>query len=181
MRRATAILFCLVAASLAGCNSSAGTSGPSGPGPTGGSGLTATTGSLGTPGAVGTLPAACSILTAAEVEGIVGHPVVAGVADGEGSCKWERSDVHNISVALHLLTLPGTLKCQTGGTTPVDGLGVEAGWRYQQNIFTGSITACRSRQQAQVTLIGDGVTNTTTEDQLRADALQLMTLVLASF
>jgi hypothetical protein len=181
MRIATTILGCLMAVALAGCGSSASTSGPSGAAPSSGSGATATAasaGSTGTPGAVGGLPDACSLLTTGEIEGIVGHSVAAGVVDGAASCKWERKDPTTISVGLHLLTLPGSLKCQTGGSTPVDGLGVEAGWQYLANLNTGHVVACPSGRQVQITLIGDNVTNITTEDQLRADGVQLMGLVL---
>ena len=177
MRRAT-ILGCLVAVAIAGCGSSAGTGGPSGVASSGASGATASAGSSGSPGAVGSLPAACSLLTASEIEGIVGHPVEAGFANGANSCNWARKDVHTISVDIHLLILPGTLKCQTGGSSPVDTLGVEAAWHYLPNLSTGSVTACPSRLQVQVTLVGDMVTHTTTEDQLRADGVQLMGLVL---
>jgi hypothetical protein len=185
MRRA--ILYFLVAVSLAGCAGSAGTGEPTGASdassavPAGSSDAMATSASVGTPAAVGSLPATCSLLTAAEVGGVVGHSVAEGVVDGDGSCKWERTDVHDISVGVRVMTLPGTLQCQTVGTTPMPNLGDQAGWRYQANIFTGSITACRGRQQTQVTMIGDLATNTTTEDQLRADAVQLMTLVLGRF
>jgi hypothetical protein len=175
MRRAT-VLGCLLAVAIAGCGSSAGTGGPGAP--SGGSGATASAGTSGSPGAVGSLPDPCSLLTASEIEGIIGHSVKAGFASGGNSCNWDRNDVHTISVDLHLLILPGTLRCQTAGSSPVDSLGVEAAWHYLPNLNTGSVTACPSRLQVQIVLVGDMVTHTTTEDQLRTDAVQLMGLVL---
>lgn len=184
MRRATTIFCLLLAVGMAGCGSSTGTSGPSSglagssSGATGVAGSSAAPASTGTPVSAGSLPAACSLLTATEIQGIVGHPVMAG--DGSGKdCQWQRTDPHQISVALHLLALPGSLKCQTGGSTPITDLGAEAGWHYLPDLTTGSVTACTaSRLQAQISLVGDGTTHTTTEDQLKADGVQLMTLVL---
>ena len=190
MRRATTIFWCLLAVGMAGCGSSTATGGPSSGLPGSSSGATevagssatpatpATPASAGTPVSAGSLPAACSLLTATEIQGIVGHPVMAG--DGSGKdCQWQRTDPHQISVALHLLALPGSLKCQTGGSTPITDLGVEAGWHYLPDITTGSVIACTAgRLQAQISLVGDLTTHTTTEDQLKADGVQLMTLVL---
>lgn len=190
MRRATTILGCLVAVALAGCGSSASTSGPSGAAPSSGSGATASAasaastasaasaGSSGTPASVGALPDACSLLTKTEIEGAVGHSVMDGSGSGK-DCQWQRTDPNQISVALHVLALPGTLKCQTGGSTPITDLGVEAGWHYLPDLSTGSVTACTAgRVQAQISLVGDMVTHTTPEDQLRADGVQLIGLVL---
>jgi hypothetical protein len=181
MRRAPTILGCLVAVALAGCSSSASTSGPSGAAPSSGSGATASAasaGSSGTPASVGALPDACSLLTTGEIEGIVGHSVMDGAGSGK-DCQWQRTDPHQVSVALHVIALPGTLKCQTVGSAPITDLGVEAAWHYLPDISTGSVTACTSgRLQAQISLVGDLVTHTTTEDQLRADGVALMRLVL---
>jgi hypothetical protein len=124
------------------------------------------------------LPDACSLLTQAEVEGIVGHPVDAGIVSGSGACTWNRIDVHHISVVVQVRNLPGTLKCQTAGGTPLDGFGVEAAWHFITAADTGSVTACPSRVQIQITLVGDNVTDTTPQDMLRADGVQLMHLAL---
>ena len=187
MRRATVIFCCLLAIAATGCGSSTATGGSSSSGAPGATVVAGATGAAGptvvvassvAPVPAGNLPAACSALTKSEIEGAVGHPVMDGSGSGK-DCQWQRTDPHQISVALHLLALPGTLQCQTGGTTPIDGLGAQAGWRYQSNISTGSVTACTSdRLQAQISLVGDLVTHTTTEDQLRTDGVALMRLVL---
>ena len=88
------------------------------------------------------------------------------------------TDPHTIGVGLNLLTLTGSLKCQTVGSSPIDSLGVEAAWHFTQAAGTGSVIACPSRLQVQITLVGDNVTHTTSEAMLRADGVQLMGLVL---
>jgi hypothetical protein len=184
MRRATMIFCCLLAVAMAGCGGSTATGGRSSGPPSGGAGATVVAGatvaagSSGTPASVGSLPAACSLLAKTEIEGVVGHPLMDGTGSGK-DCQWQRTDPHQISVALHVLALPGTLGCQTAGGTPITDLGVEAAWHYLPNLSTGSVTACTAgRIQAQISLVGDLVTHTTTEDQLRTAGVALMRLVL---
>jgi hypothetical protein len=183
-RTATVIVVGLIALVIAGCGGSGATAAP--PASPGASTApetvmaseVASVAPGDTSAAVVTLPDPCSLLTQDEIQGIIGKPVMAGAPDVGNSCHWERTDVHDISVSVHLLDLQGILPCQTGGTSPVDGLGTAAGWRYTDNIGTGSITACQSGVQVQIVLVGDLTTHTTTADQLKGDATQLMTTVL---
>jgi len=182
MRRDIAVLFSVMALAIAGCGSSAATNGPAGPAGPAATDTGAAAPAASAPAAaatVGALPDPCSLLTADQISGIVGSQVMAGHGTTDHlQCAWDRTDVHAISVTLHLLVLPGTLQCQIGGDTPVDVGIQQAGWHYLANLYTGSVTACPSRLQIQITLVGDLATHTTTEDQLRTDATALMKLVL---
>lgn len=184
MRRATIVFSCLMSVALAGCGGSAATPatpGSTGAAPTGAAGTTSTvaamTVSAPTQAAVGPLPDACTVLTKSEIAGVVGNTVLDGAKSGT-NCQWERTDVHKIAVAVHLLVLPGTLKCQIVGATPVDGFDVPAAWHYLSNLTTGSVTACPAGRQIQITVIGDSTTGTTPEDMLRTDAVALMHIAL---
>jgi hypothetical protein len=129
-------------------------------------------------GTVAGLPDPCSLLNPAEIQGVLGSAVQAGVPDGSANCRWEKADLHKITVAIHLLVLPGSVTCQIAASTPVDGLGVPAAWHYVSAAETGSIVACPTGRQVQITLVGDLLTHTTTEADLKAKATQLMTIVL---
>jgi hypothetical protein len=183
MRRVATLLLCSLSLVLAGCSGSAATVGPSAPVATEGTSTLATGPAASTASAVetaadlGQLPDPCTLLTADEVAGILGTSVDDGVADVGNSCKWEKSDPHAITVGLHLQALSVGLKCYTGGT-PVSGLGADASWDYTQFAYTGSLVACLPAVQVQITLVGDLVTHTTTEQQLQAAGVQLMGLVI---
>jgi hypothetical protein len=127
----------------------------------------------------GSAPDACSLLSKAEVEAAVGGTVADGVPDVLNTCKWQKSDPAAIDASLHLLALQGA-NCAVGrkGSTPVDGLSVAASWDFIEAASTGSLVACKSGWQLQVTLVGDFLNHTTTEAALRSAAVQLMGLVL---
>jgi hypothetical protein len=185
MRSAAMASVLLLALAAAGCTSSGATS-PAGAGSSdtgsmaGASAAASLAGASAGDGgaAAGALPEACSLLSVDEITGVVGRAVAAGIADGTDGCKWEKVDPHDISVGLHLLSLPGTLTCQIGAKTPIDGLGDQAGWSYITAADTGSVVACVGRLQVQVVMIGDLVTHTTTEAGLRDNAIALTKLVL---
>jgi hypothetical protein len=96
------------------------------------------------------------------------------------SCKWEKDDPTGITVGLHFLALPEGVKCAVdrAGSSPVDGLGVPASWDFIAAGVTGSLVACPSGWQVQITTVGDILGHTTAEDTLKAAAVQLMGLVL---
>lgn len=120
------------------------------------------------------------MLLKAEVEAAVGSPVAEGVADVANACTWEKSDPAKISVGLHLLGLSDGAKCAAGrqGSSSVTSLGVEASWEFVAAAETGSVVACPAGWQVQVTLVGDLVSQTTSEASMRAAGETLMSLVL---
>ena len=180
MRRAVTLLACLLAIAMAGCGSSSGTGGAEGSPGSGGTETPtqAAMSDAATQAPLAALPDPCSLLSKDEVSGVLGHAVQDGQPSTSNSCNWERTDVHFITADLHLLALPGTLPCQTGRSTPIDGLGVEAAWTYTDVASTGHVVACPGRLQVELVLVGDNATHTIPEAELQDKATQLMKLVL---
>jgi hypothetical protein len=179
MRRAIAAVLLLLALVVSACGGSSQVSSSA----TGGEDTAAPPAGTGTPAVPeqsgGSALDACSLLSKAEVEAAVGGTVADGVPDVLNTCKWEKSDPAAIDASLHLLALQGA-KCAVGhqGSTPVDGLSVAASWDFIEAASTGSVVACKSGWQVQVTLVGDIINHTTPEATLRGAAVQLMGLVL---
>ena len=149
------------------------------PGAGGGGGGTASQAANGGSGGSGGFPAsACGLLSAAEIQGIVGAPVKAGLeqdSNGQVSCNWDGSTDSSPAVGVTVAQYNDFVWQGGAGSTyskPVSGLGDGA--------FQGWPTAGALNIKVKGLMITIGVTSfTLSSSVVSADDLSLAKLVLS--
>jgi hypothetical protein len=132
------------------------------------------------PGGGGAFPAACSVLTAADWEAVVGNPVEDGAPNGTFVCDWG-SEPEQTSGSL--LLQPGVerdLCISANSAAPIDGFAEPGVWAYDTalNIPGGSLTLCVGEGFATVVVTG-GIGAADDEASYRSMAEEIMKLVLS--
>lgn len=132
--------------------------------------------------ASGEVPDACELLTAGEIESVVGNPVGEGVASTGSDCSWA-DDPDATSVALLLLDT-GASACESAlgadeDQQPVEGHGVPAFWTWiDASGGVGTLSLCTDGAGMATVTVSGGLDDESDEAGLRAQAEALADLIL---